>query len=178
MRVALGGQNSIQKKEAAGDATPDRMQRLLNNSRWDARQVREDLRGYVADQLGGPGGVLIVDDTGFLKKGTKSAGVQRQYSGTAGRVENCQLGVFLAYASPAGRALIDTELYLPRSWTEDRVRCAQAGVPGGVGFATKPALARVMLARALDAGIPARWVTADEAYGQDHKFRGFLEQRR
>jgi SRSO17 transposase len=104
--------------------------------------------------------------------------VQRQYSGTAGRVENCQLGVFLAYASPAGRALIDAELYLPRSWAGNRARCAEAGIPGEVGFATKPELARQMLGRALDAGVPARWVTADEAYGQDHKFRIFLEQRR
>ena len=174
----LERKNGWQLAEAAGDAAPDRMQRLLNNARWDARQVRDDLRGYVVEHLGDPGGVLIVDETGFLKKGTKSAGVQRQYSGTAGRVENCQLGVFLAYASPAGRALIDAELYLPRSWTGDLARCAEAGVPGEVGFATKPELARQMLGRALDAGVPARWVTADEAYGQDHKFRIFCEQRR
>jgi SRSO17 transposase len=154
------------------------MQRLLNSARWDARQVRDDLRSYVVEHLGDPGGVLIADETGFLKKGTKSAGVQRQYSGTAGRVENCQLGVFLAYASPAGRALIDAELYLPRSWTGDRARCAGAGIPGEVGFATKPELARQLLGRALDAGVPARWATADEAYGQDHKFRVFCEQRR
>ncbi|HEX7269879.1 MAG TPA: IS701 family transposase, partial [Streptosporangiaceae bacterium] len=174
----LERKNGWQLAEAAGDAAPDRMQRLLNNARWDARQVRDDLRGYVVEHLGDPGGVLIVDETGFLKKGTKSVGVQRQYSGTAGRVENCQLGVFLAYAAPAGRALIDAELYLPRSWTGDGARCAEAGVPGEVGFATKPELARQMLGRALDAGVPARWVTADEAYGQDHKFRIFLEQRR
>ena len=174
----LERKNGWQLAEAAGDATPDRMQRLLNNARWDARQVRDDLRGYVAEQLGGPGGVLIVDDTGFVKKGIKSAGVQRQYSGTAGRVENCQVGVFVAYASPAGRALIDAELYLPRSWIGDRARCAAAGVPADVGFATKPELGRVMLGRALDAGMPARWATADEAYGQDHKFRVFCERRR
>jgi SRSO17 transposase len=174
----LERKNGWQLAEAAGDAAPDRMQRLLNNARWDARQARDDLRGYVVEHLGDPGGVLIVDETGFVKKGTKSAGVQRQYSGTAGRVENCQLGVFLAYASPAGRALIDAELYLPRSWAEDRARCAEAGVPGEVGFATKPELARQMLGRALDAGVPARWATADEAYGQDHKFRVFCEQRR
>ena len=113
-----------------------------------------------------------------MKKGTKSAGAQRQYSGTAGRVENCQLGVLLAYAAPAGRALVDAELYLPRSWTGDWARCAEAGVPGEVGFASKPELAHLMLARALDAGVPARWATADEAYGQDHKFRIFCEQRR
>jgi SRSO17 transposase len=174
----LERKNGWQLAEAAGDAAPDRMQRLLNSARWDARRVRDDLRSYVVEHLGDPGGVLIVDETGFLKKGTRSAGVQRQYSGTAGRVENCQLGVFLAYAAPAGRALIDAELYLPRSWTDDRGRCADAGVPGEVGFATKPELARQMLGRALDAGVPARWVTADEAYGQDHKFRLFLEQRR
>jgi SRSO17 transposase len=174
----LERKNGWQLAEAAGDGTPDRMQRLLNNARWDARQVRDDLRGYVIERLGDAGGVLIADDTGFVKKGVKSAGVQRQYSGTAGRVENCQVGVFLAYASPAGRALIDAELYLPRSWTGDRARCAEAGVPAGAVFATKPELARVMLGRALDAGVPARWATADEAYGQDHKFRVFLERRR
>ena len=128
--------------------------------------------------LGDAGGVLVVDETGFIKKGTRSAGVQRQYSGTAGRVENCQLGVFLAYASPKGRALIDRELYLPKSWTGDRDRCREAGVPDDVQFATKPELARLMLGRALDAGVPAAWVTADEAYGKDGKFRDFLEQRR
>jgi len=170
--------NGWQLAEAAGDATPDRMQRLLNNARWDARGVRDDLRGYVVQHLGDESAVLVVDETGFVKKGTRSAGVQRQYSGTAGRVENCQLGVFLAYVSPAGRALIDAELYLPRSWTGDRARCAAAGIPDQVGFATKPALAQALLGRALDAGVPAQWVTADEAYGQDHKFRAFLEQRR
>jgi SRSO17 transposase len=128
--------------------------------------------------LGDAGGVLVVDETGFVKKGTRSAGVQRQYSGTAGRVENCQLGVFLAYAGPRGRALLDRELYLPRSWTDDRDRCREAGVPDDVQFATKPELARLMLGRALDAGVPAAWVTADEAYGKDGRFRDWLEQRR
>jgi SRSO17 transposase len=122
--------------------------------------------------------VLVVDETGFIKKGARSAGVQRQYSGTAGRIENCQLGVFLAYAAPGGRALIDRELYLPKSWTGDRDRCREAGVPDDVQFATKPELARLMLGRALDAGVPAAWVTADEAYGRDGKFRAWLEQRR
>src|SRR5215471_14246611 len=129
----LERKNGWQLAEAAGDATPDRMQRLLNNARWEARGVRDDLRGYVVQHLGGPGGILVVDETGLVKKGTRSAGVQRQYSGTAGRVENCQLGVFLAYASPKGRALIDRELYLPRSWTQDRARCAQAAVPADAG---------------------------------------------
>ncbi|MFI6458482.1 IS701 family transposase [Streptosporangium amethystogenes] len=170
--------NGWQLAEAAGDAAPDRMQRLLNSARWDAREVRDDLRAYVVEHLGHRDTVLIVDETGFLKKGTKSAGVQRQYSGTAGRTENCQLGVFLAYASPLGRALIDAELYLPKSWTEDRARCREAGIPDEVEFATKPVLARQMLARALEAGLPVSWVTADEAYGMDSKFRRFLEQRR
>src|SRR5499427_9904069 len=153
--------NGWQLAEAAGDATPDRMQRLLNNARWDARGVRVDLRGYVSEHLGDPAGVLIVDETGFVKKGTRSAGVQRQYSGTAGRVENCQLGVFLAYAAPKGRALVDRELYLPKSWTGDSGRCREAGVPSDVQFSSKTELARAMLGRALEAGVPARWVTAD-----------------
>ena len=170
--------NGWQLAEAAGDTTPDRMQRLLNMARWDPDHVRDDLRAYVVEHLGHRDGVLIVDETGFVKKGEKTVGVQRQYSGTAGRVENCQLGVFLAYASPTGRALIDRELYLPKSWIADRDRCAQAGVPEHVQFATKPSQAAVMLARALDAGVPAGWVSADEAYGQDSKFRTFLDQRR
>jgi SRSO17 transposase len=171
--------NGWQLAEAAGDSAPDRMQRLLNNARWDPRGMRHDLREYVFEALGDDSGVLVVDETGFIKKGTGSAGVQRQYSGTAGRVENCQLGVFLAYASPRGRALIDAELYLPKSWLADRERCARAGIPGQAKFATKPVLAQAMLERALEAGgAPAGWVTADEAYGQDHKFRLYLEKRR
>ena len=169
--------NGWQLAEAAGDAVPDRMQRLLNNARWDARAVRCDVRGCVFEELGDAAGVLIVDETGFIKKGTRSAGVQRQYSGTAGRVENCQLGVFLAYASSRGRALIDAELYLPKSWLADRARCAEAGISEQTKFTTKPVLAQVMIGRALDEGAPAGWVAADEAYGQDHKFRSFLEKR-
>jgi hypothetical protein len=132
----------------------------------------------VTGHLGSADGVLVVDETGFLKKGGKSAGVQRQYSGTAGRVENCQLGVFCAYVTGTGRALIDRELYLPKSWVADRDRCREAAVPDDVEFATKTELARAMLGRALDAGVPAAWVTADEAYGKDGKFRAWLEQRR
>ena len=120
--------NSWTLAEQAGDLTPDGMQRLLNFYRWDADVVRDDLRSYVLDTLAGPSGVVVADETGFLKKGTKSAGVQRMYSGTAGRIENCQLGVFLTYVSPRGRALIDRELYLPVSWTGDRERCAEAGI--------------------------------------------------
>ena len=174
----LAVKNGWTLAEAAGDATPDGMQRLLNAAAWDAGGVRDDVRGYVARHLGAADGVLVADVTGFLKKGTRSAGVQRQYSGTAGRVENCQLGVFCAYVTGQGRALIDRELYLPKSWTDDRQRCRKAAVPDDVQFATKPELARLMLGRALDAGVPAAWVTADEAYGRDGKFRAWLEQRR
>ena len=170
--------NGWQLAEAAGDAVPDGMQRLLNFYRWDADAVRDDLRGYVVDQLGDERAVLVPDETGFVKKGRRSAGVQRQYSGTAGRVENCQLGVFLAYASPRGRALIDRELYLPKSWTEDPQRCAEAGIGAEVGFATKPEQARAMIARALAAGVPFGWVSADEAYGQNTSLRRWLEARR
>src|SRR2546423_3619474 len=169
--------NGWQLAEAAGDATPDKMQRLLNSARWDRDAVRDDLRCYVVENLGDPDAVLIVDETGFVKQGTRSAGVQRQYSGTAGRVENCQLGVFLAYATASGRALVDRELYLPKSWTEDRARMADAGIPGDYEFATKQVLATRMLGRALDAGTPAAWASADEAYGHDSKFRRFLGQR-
>jgi SRSO17 transposase len=169
--------NGWQLAEQAGDHTPDGMQRLLNHARWDADVVRDDLRSYVAEHLGDPGAVLVVDETGFLKKGTKSAGVQRQYSGTAGRIENCQVGVFVAYASPRGHALVDRELYLPEGWTADRKRCREAGIPDGVEFRTKPQLARTMLARALDAELPAAWVTADEVYGGDGRLRRWLEER-
>jgi SRSO17 transposase len=173
----LAGKNSWTIAEAAGDDTPDGMQRLLNESRWDADAVRDDLRAYVAEHLAADDGVLIVDETGFLKKGLKSAGVQRQYSGTAGRIENCQLGVFLAYASSKGRALVDRELYLPQGWCTDMARRAEAGIDTEVMFATKPAQGLAMLSRAIDGGLAARWVTADEAYGKDAKFRAWLQRR-
>ncbi len=163
--------------EQAGDAAPGGMQHLLAAARWDAGAVRDDVRAYVVEHLGGPAAVLVVDETGDLKKGTASAGVQRQYSGTAGRVENCQVAVFLSYASPAGHALIDRELYLPKSWAGDQARCAAAGIPAGTVFATKPKLARAMIARALDAGTPAAWVTGDEVYGADPGLRADLEAR-
>jgi SRSO17 transposase len=167
--------NSWTIAEQAGDSTPDGMQRLLNFYRWDTHAVRDDLRGYVLDRLGDPSGVVVADETGFLKKGTKSAGVARQYSGTAGRIENCQLGVFLTYVSTRGRALIDRELYLPKSWTDDRERCAEAGIDEEVEFATKPELARRMLARLLDAGVHIGAFTADEAYGDNPGLRAWLE---
>jgi SRSO17 transposase len=174
----VGRKNGWQLAEHAGERTPDGMQRLLATADWDPDLVRDDLRVYVVEHLGDPGGVLVVDESGFLKKGTTSVGVQRQYSGTAGKVDNCQLGVFLAYASERGRAFIDRELYLPKAWTEGRARCRAARVPEQVGFRTKPQLARVMLERALEAGVPASWVTADEVYGQDPALRGWLEGRR
>jgi SRSO17 transposase len=173
----VGRKNGWQLAEHAGERTPDGMQRLLATADWDPDLVRDDLRAYVVEHLGDLASVLVVDETGFLKKGTTSVGVQRQYWGTAGKVDNCQLGVFLAYASPRGRAFIDRELYLPRCWTDDRGRCSAARVPEEVGFRTKPQLARVMLQRALDAGVPASWVTADEAYGGDPALRGWLEGR-
>ena len=169
--------NGWQLAERAGDATPKNIQHFLGRSKWSADEVRDDLQKYVVDQLGEKDGVLVVDETGFLKKGTKSAGVGRQYSGTAGRIENCQIGVFLGYHSSRGHALIDRELYLPKSWCEDRPRCNEARIPETKDFATKPALAREMLKRASKAKIPARWVTADEVYGGDSKFRRLLENQ-
>lgn len=168
--------NSWTLSERAGDATPDGMQRLLSTTDWDPDLVRDDLQRYVVGQLGDRDGVLILDETGFLKKGLRSAGVARQYSGTAGRIENCQIGVFLTYATAAGRTFLDRELYLPKAWTEDRDRCAAAGIPADTGFATKPELAMTMLRRAHDAGVPARWVTADEVYGQHSKLRATCEE--
>src|SRR5258707_3999999 len=147
--------NSWQLAEHAGEARPYGMQRLLAGAKWDADAVRDDLRAYVLEQLGDPRAVLVIDETGFLKQGTKSVGVNRQYSGTAGRIENCQIGVFLTYAAPEGHVLLDRELYLPREWADDPDRRQEAGVPEAVTFATKPQLARRMLARALAAGVPA-----------------------
>jgi SRSO17 transposase len=167
--------NSWTLAEQAGDLTPDGMQRLLNFYRWDADAVRDDLRTYVLDHLSDPSGVVVADETGFLKKGTKSAGVQRQYSGTAGRIENSQLGVFLTYVSGKGRALIDRELYLPVSWTDDPERCAEAGIGADVEFATKPEQAARMLERLLDSGADVGWFTADEAYGDNPGLRTWLE---
>src|SRR5258707_6238893 len=178
LRSGLRSKNGWTIAEQAGDGTPDSMQHLLAAARWDADAVRDDLRGYVIEHLGSPDAVLVVDGTGDVKKGRASAGVQRQYSGLAGRVENCQVAVSLSYASRAGHALIDRELYLPRSWTADPARCAAAGIPGKTVFATKPKLARRMITRALDAGVPAAWVTGDEVYGSDPGLRADLERRR
>lgn len=168
--------NGWQLAEDAGEATPYGMQRLLGSARWDAEAVRDDLRAFVVERLGDPSGVLIVDETGFLKQGDKSAGVARQYSGTAGRIESCQVGVFLAYAAPAGCAFLDRALYLPDEWAADVDRRAGAGVPDTVAFATKGELAQAMLARAFAAGVPVAWVVGDTVYGGD-ELRRWLEQQ-
>jgi SRSO17 transposase len=167
--------NGWQLAEQIGEAAPDGVQRLVRTACWDADAVRDDLRAYVVEHLGSDDAVLVVDETGFLKKGTKSAGVARQYSGTAGRIENCQVGVFLAYASGKGRAFLDRELYLPQAWIDDGERRRAAGVPKEATFHTKPGLARRMLVRAFAAGMPAAWVTGDEVYGNDGGFRRWLE---
>src|SRR5918997_946525 len=174
----LGRKNGWQLAEAAGDATPDGVQDFLSRMRWDADAVRDDLRAYVVEHLGDPEAVLVLDETGFLKKGGKSAGVQRQYSGTAGRIENCQVGVFLGYAGRHGRALIDRALYLPERWTRDPARRAAAGVPPeGPAPTTEPKLGLAMLDRALEAGVPFAWVAGDSVHGADHRIRRRLEAR-
>lgn len=171
--------NSWQLAESAAELTPDGMQRLLNQAHWDADLVRDDLREYVLEHFGDDAeeAVLVIDETGFLKKGDKSVGVQRQYTGTAGKRENCQIGVFLCYASKRGAAFVDRALYLPKSWAGDAERREEAGVPKEVAFATKPELAKAMLQRALEAGVPAAWVTGDAVYGGNRRLRMFLEGR-
>jgi SRSO17 transposase len=174
----VGRKNCWWLAEHAGHGTPDKLQRLLRTAKWDADAVRDDVRAYVAGHLGHPDGVLIPDETGFLKKGTTSVGVQRQYTGTAGRVENAQVAMFLTYATPLGHALVDRRLYLPqRSWCADTDRCAAAGIPEATLFTTKPMLAKQAICDALDAGLPARWITGDEIYGADPKLRTALEHR-
>ncbi len=170
--------NGWQLAEQLGERHPRGVQRLLDAARWDADAVRDDLRAYVVEHLGSPEGVLVVDETGFLKKGAKSVGVQRQYSGTAGRTENCQVGVFLAYAGRSGRAFLDRALYLPKAWADNPTRRAEAGVPETVRFATKGALAKAMLRRAFDGGVPAAWITGDTVYGTDPGLRPWLEAER
>src|SRR5918997_1738279 len=167
--------NGWQLAEQAGEATPDGMQHLLARADWDADQVREDLRAYVVEHLGDERAVLVVDETGFLKKGKKSVGVQRQYSGTAGRRENSQVGVFLAYATPRGRAFLDRALYLPQSWVDDGPRRAEAGVPPAGGFATKPQLAPAMLPRGFAGGGAAASVVGGTGYGTGPGVRAWLE---
>lgn len=171
--------NGWQMAEYLGDVTPHAVQRLLARAVWNADTVRDEVLRYARAHLlrPGEGGVLIVDETGFLKKGEKSVGVQRQYSGTAGRIENCQIGVFLGLAGSGGRTLLDRELYLPQSWCEDPARREAASVPSDVPFATKQRLAQKMLGHAFESGFSPEWVLADEVYGSDSKFRRFLEER-
>ncbi|WP_454890534.1 IS701 family transposase [Sphingopyxis chilensis] len=166
-----------QMAEQAGLSRPWRMQMLLGRTKWDADTLVDTIRDYVVEALGDRSGVLVVDETGFVKKGKASVGVNRQYSGTAGRIENSQIGVFVAYASRYGQALIDRRLYLPESWTGDPIRRKAASVPEEVEFATKPAMARAMLAKALDAALPCAWVLADAVYGSDYRLRRMLEER-
>jgi len=170
--------NGWQLAEHLGHETPYRVQHLLDRAVWNADAVRDDLQAYVIEHLGHSEGVLVIDETGFLKKGDKSVGVKRQYSGTAGRIENCQVGVFLGYATPKGQTLLDRALYLPQEWADDPKRRKHAKVPDTVEFATKPQLAQTLLARALDAGLPAAWVTGDSVYGNDRPLRERLQTRR
>jgi SRSO17 transposase len=165
--------------EYAGEPEPKAMQRLLNLTPWDADALRDVVAEYAAGHFADPRGTLIADPTGFAKKGRKSAGVQRQYSGTLGRIDNCQIGTFLAYANTAGdRVLVDRELYVPESWLGDRARCAEAGIPGDLQFATRPAQVQAMIGRMLKAGLPFAWFTADEEFGQNPGLREYLEGSR
>lgn len=167
--------NSWQLAEQSGHPNPYGFQHLLGRADWDADVLRDRLREYVTDYLEDADAVGVIDETGFLKKGTQSAGVARQYSGTAGRVENCQIGVFLAYASQHGQTLLDRDLYVPKEWSDDRERCRRAGIPDDRTFATKPALAQQMLQRTFAAGVKLAWVTGDSIYGDDRALRQWLE---
>jgi SRSO17 transposase len=170
--------NGWQLAELLGHTAPHRVQHLLDRAVWDDALVRSDVRAYVLENLADEAAVLVLDESGFLKKGDKSVGVKRQYCGTAGRVENCQVGVFLAYASNRGHTLLDAALYLPEDWAKDKPRRQQAKVPDSVAFATKPQLAQRMLIQALEAGVPAAFVTGDSVYGNDAPLRASLENRR
>lgn len=169
--------NGWQLAEWMGEIAPYRVQHLLDRACWDADQARDRLREYALESLSSPDAVLIVDETGFLKKGVHSVGVKRQYTGTAGRIENSQVGVFLCYASNRGAALVDRELYLPEEWVADRVRRSATAVPENTKFATKPELAQKMIARALAAGSTCAWVAGDEVYGNNSKLRAWLEEK-
>ncbi len=169
--------NTWQLAEICGEDNPYGLQHLLGRAEWDAEGVRDELRGYVLEHLSDSDGALVLDETSFPKKGAKSVGVARQYCGSLGKKENCQVGVLLAYSSPSGHAFIDRELYLPKEWTGDVERLKAAGVPQDMAFATKPEIGRQMLQRASDAGVTARWVLGDEIYGGDYKLRSSLEER-
>lgn len=182
--LVLGLMSDLESKncwtlaEHRGHSTPDRLQHLLSRAKWDDADVMGDVRDIAVGAFGADEAILVVDETGDLKKGTATVGVQRQYTGTAGRIENSQVAVCMTYAGSGGHTLIDRALYLPKSWTEDRHRCQRAGVPATTEFATKPALAAAMITNALDAGVPASWVAGDEVYGADPGLRSTLEQRR
>ena len=169
---------SWQLAEISGDPNPYAFQHLLGRADWEPDLLRDKLRSYVTDYLADGDAIGVLDETGFLKKGVHSAGVARQYSGTAGKIENCQIGVFLAYASTQGHTLLDRELYLPQEWIDDRERCQRAGIPDERAFATKPALAQHMLQRSFEAGLKLAWVTGDSVYGDDRSLRGWLEERK
>jgi SRSO17 transposase len=176
----IGGverKNGWQLAEHAGDEAPWRMQAVLGRGFWDAERARDICRDYVVERLGDPSGVLVLDETGFVKKGRHSVGVARQYSGTAGRIENCQIGVFLGYASPKGHALIDRRLYLPKAWAEDEELRQKVHIPDEIAFATKPKIGMAMVETALDAGVPCTWVLGDSVYGSDKGLRRMLEER-
>ena len=170
--------NGWQLAEQAGENSPDGMQRLLNSAVWNADAVRDELDEYIVDNLADAEGVLVMDETGFLKQGQHSAGVKRQYSGTAGRIANCQIGVFLAYASQSGHVLLDRELYLPKEWIDDPVRREDAKIPAEMRFATKPVLAKHMIQRAVSHHVPFKWITGDSIYGGDRSLRVWLEEQR
>ena len=169
--------NGWQLAERAGDATPEGVQRRLYNYLWDADLVRDDLRDYVVEHLSDAVGILVVDETGFIKKGDKSAGVQRQYSGTVGQIENCQVGVFLAHAGARGRALLDRELHLTQLLADDRELRRKACVPEDTVFRTEPQLAQQMVDRVLESGVPFTGFTGDEVYGSDRNLRLWLERK-
>ncbi len=172
----LERKNGWQIAEELGESTPDNVQHFLRAAVWDADAVRDDLRSYVVDELSAPTAVLVIDESGVVKKGDKSVGVRRQYCGAVGKVENCQIGVFLVYASPRGAAFVDRALYLPESWTSDARRCREAGVPASTTFATKPALATQLLNRFVAATGQRPLVTGDECYGADPHLRAWLDQ--
>ncbi|WP_067976772.1 IS701 family transposase [Mycolicibacter icosiumassiliensis] len=174
---AVESKNCWTMAELSGHSTPDKLQHLLARAKWNADDIADELRTYVVEAFADSDAVLVVDETGDVKKGTKTVGVQRQYSGTAGRIENCQVAVYMTYTSSRGHALIDRALYLPKSWADDPDRCLAAGVPESVAFATKPALATAMIGHALDAGVPASWVAGDEVYGADPDLRTMLQHR-
>jgi SRSO17 transposase len=172
---AVERKNAWQLAEHAGEARPDGMQRLLGSAVWDADLVRDDLRAYILERLGDPHAILVIDETSFRKRGKKSAGVKKQYCGTTGTIENCQVGVFLSYVSAKGQTLIDRELYLPKEWIDDPGRCREAGIPEGTYFQTKCELARHMIERLWNAQIPFAWVVADTVYGGNLDLRMWLE---